>query len=97
MKHGLEADRTVIDVDGDRQAGYTYPKSVLVNITDTVRMLVSETFVPNDAKGLAGQVVDLPTCQVTYLSGSSRMKTGLASFSVGSGGRSMCCSWHNRY
>jgi hypothetical protein len=42
---------TVIGLSGIRHAGY--PNSVLLH--------VSETLVPNDAKGLTGQVVDLPS------------------------------------
>jgi hypothetical protein len=54
---GLEADRTVIDLGGDRKVGY--PNSELLHVTDTVRMHVSE--VPNGLKGLTGRVVDLPS------------------------------------
>jgi hypothetical protein len=56
MKLGLETDRTVIDLGGNRQVGYA---NVRVHVTATVRVHVSETLVPNDAKGLTGQVVDL--------------------------------------
>jgi hypothetical protein len=56
---GLEADRAVIDLGGNRQVGY--PNGVLVHVTNTARMDVSKALVPNDAKGLAGQVVDLPS------------------------------------
>jgi hypothetical protein len=58
MKLGLETDRTVIDLGGNRQVGYA---NVRVHVTATVRVHVSETLVPNDAKGLTGQVVDLPS------------------------------------
>lgn len=73
VKLGVEADRTVTDFGCDGQAGY--PKSILAHITDTVRMHVSETLVPNDAKDLTGQVV---VCQETHLAGSSRIETGVA-------------------
>jgi hypothetical protein len=56
---GLEADRAVIDLGGDRQLWYS--NSVLVHVTYTARMHVSKALVPNDAKGLASQVVDLPS------------------------------------
>jgi hypothetical protein len=45
---------TVIDLGGDRQVGY--PSSVLMHVTSTARMHVSEALVPNDAKGLTSQV-----------------------------------------
>jgi hypothetical protein len=35
-----------------------------MHISDTARMHVSEALVPNDAKGLTGQVVDLP-CDIS--------------------------------
>jgi hypothetical protein len=44
--------------------------SVLVHVTDTVRMHVSETMVPNDSKGLTDQVISL--------SGSCTMEVALA-------------------
>jgi hypothetical protein len=47
----------VIDPCGDRQA--RYPNIVLVHVSDTVRMQVYKTLVPNDVKGLTNQVVDL--------------------------------------
>jgi hypothetical protein len=57
VKLGLEVDRTVIEQGGDRLFGYS--NSALVHATDTLRIHVSETLVPNDAKGITGQVVDL--------------------------------------
>jgi hypothetical protein len=38
---------------------WRYPNSVLAHVTDTAIVHVSEPLVPNDAKGLTGQVVDL--------------------------------------
>jgi hypothetical protein len=55
----LDADRTIIYLGGDRQVGY--PNIVLVHDTDAARTHVSETLMPNDAKGLTGQVVNLPS------------------------------------
>jgi hypothetical protein len=71
VKLDLEADRTVIDLGGDRQVGY--PNSVLVHATNTARMHVPEPLVPNMRRASRGKWL---TCQVTSLSGSSRMETG---------------------
>jgi hypothetical protein len=43
----------------DGQAGYANSK--LVHATKTTRMHVPEALMPNDAEGLASQVVDLPS------------------------------------
>jgi hypothetical protein len=56
--------------------------SVLVRVTDTVRMHLSEAMVPNDTKGL------------TDLYGSSRMETGVARSMVGDGGGSIAGEAH---
>jgi hypothetical protein len=55
----LEVNRAVIDLGGDRQVGYA--NSVLVHVTNTARMHVSEALMPNDAEGRTSQVVDLPS------------------------------------
>jgi hypothetical protein len=57
VKLGLKADRRLIDLGCDRQVGYSH--RVLVRVTDTARVHVSEALVPNDAKGLTSRVVDL--------------------------------------
>jgi hypothetical protein len=72
-----------------RQAGY--PNSALVNVTDTVRMHVSETLVPNDEKASRAKWL---TCQVTSLSGSSRMDNGVAGLTVEGGGGSTAGEIH---
>jgi hypothetical protein len=56
---GVEANRAVIDLGGDRQVGYA--NSVLVHATNTARMHVTETLMPNNAEGLTSQVADLPS------------------------------------
>jgi hypothetical protein len=87
---GLEADRTVIDLGDLRQD--VYPRSVLLHVTDTVRMNVSETLVTNnvkclagltDAKDLTGQVLDLPSSIFFW---SSRIETGVARSAKGCSG-----------
>jgi hypothetical protein len=50
VRLGLQAIQTVIDLSGDGQLGYL--NRVLVHATGAVRIHVSETLVPNDAKGL---------------------------------------------
>jgi hypothetical protein len=57
---GLEVDRTVINLGGGRQVWY-YPNIILVHVTYTASMHVSKALVPNDAKGLTSQGVDLPS------------------------------------
>jgi hypothetical protein len=54
---GLEAERAVINLGGDRQT--RYPNSVLVHVTNTTRMHMPEALMPKDAKCLSSQVVDL--------------------------------------
>jgi hypothetical protein len=56
---GIEAKRTAINLGGDRQVGYA--NSVLVHVTNTVRMHVPEALLPNSTEGLTSQVVDLPS------------------------------------
>jgi hypothetical protein len=58
---GLEADRAVIDLGGDRQLWYS--KSVLVHVTNTARMHVSKRWcrMMRRPKALASQVVDITT------------------------------------
>jgi hypothetical protein len=88
-KLGLEVDRRFFDLGGDIQVGY--PHNILLNVTDTVRLHVSETVIsndmkgltcPNDAKGTTDQVVNLPSYILPQL---SRVEAGVA----GSGGGSV--------
>lgn len=55
MKLGPEIVRLSISVAINKLG------SVLVYVTDTARLRASETLVPNDANGLKGQGVDLPS------------------------------------
>jgi hypothetical protein len=52
VKLGLEADRTLLDPGGDRQAGY--PSGVLVRVADMVRMRVYYTLVTSVAGSTVG-------------------------------------------
>jgi hypothetical protein len=56
---GLEVNRAVIDLGGDRQVGYA--NRVLAHVTNTARMDRPEALIPNDAEGLTSQVVDFPS------------------------------------
>ena len=59
VEFGFEADRTVVYLGGDRQTRFS--NGILVHVTDAARMHTSETLVPNDAKGVTSQAVDLPS------------------------------------
>jgi hypothetical protein len=47
-----------MDLGGDRQVGYA--NSVLVHVTNTVRVHVPKALIPNNAEGLTSQLVDFP-------------------------------------
>ncbi len=81
---GLEADRVVIDLGGNRQVGY--PNGVLVHVTNTARIHVSKALVPNEAKGLASQVADLPSDVFIWVVEAGRVRPI-------SGSRSLAAPW----